>query len=70
MAKWTTTPPKESGWYWARGDDWCAPVEVMWDGDEFVAWRAGEEEFHLDNEGWLWWSVPLTPPEPPEVERS
>jgi hypothetical protein len=72
---WTTTPPSQLGWYWARGifrltvDEWKESIElVRVDKDEyedgFLVYSCGSE---IDDkiESYTHWIGPLKTPESP-----
>lgn len=67
--QWTSTPPTEPGWYWA----------TTYEGDtravELMVFQGALGIYHVDNNDecewsalpteWLWWPIPLQPPEGP-----
>ncbi len=72
-SSWTSTPPTEPGWYWARSSDDVdhAVIFDVWrdvvGGTMEMFYAIGHEEPRLADElaGWLWWPIPIQPPEAP-----
>lgn len=65
VSKWTREVPRESGWYWVRGDWKDATVQVVelniYVYGKFVAISGVEDEHQADR--FYWYPVALIPPE-------
>lgn len=63
--EWTTTPPTQEGWYWAKRENDIIMVEVADTEAGGCAWEAGLD-YPKDFADYSAWLGPLPVPEPPQ----